>query len=150
MGCGPKMLEQTVGSKHRRRRSILACGSDGLCNVALADDGADQMHVIRVGGIDAADCRNEGIQIAIALILLPGCTVRRPPGNQPSIATSGVRERVVVGEFEILDDGLAVYHLARRDCAALRVAISLLDTEIIRVADRLCSPCRFDGPLSDH
>jgi hypothetical protein len=59
-------------------------------------------------------------------------------------------ERVVVGEFKALNYGLAVDHLAAGHCAALCMAISLLDAEVVRVAERLCAPRRFDRPLGDH
>jgi len=123
---------------------------DGLNHIRLPCDGAHQAGVGGIGGVEMGHRRDQGLEIVILLVPRPGRVVGCAAGDQPREIPAGVFEGVVVGEFEVFDDRLAVDDLVCGYRTALRVAVGFLDAEVVRVADRLCAPGRFNGPLGNH
>ena len=62
------------------------------------------------------------------LILRPRRLVGRTVGDQPGVIATGVRERLVVGELKILNNGFPVHELVRGYRAALGVSIAAFFT----------------------
>jgi hypothetical protein len=61
----------------------------------------------RIGCVDLGNLHDQRVEFAALLILLPSCMVRCALGDERRVIAAGVLERVVVGEFEVLDDELA-------------------------------------------
>ena len=68
--------------------------------------------------IRAGDRRYQSMQLMIALIAFPRRVVWHAVGDQPCVVLAGILQRLVVGEFEVLDDGFAVDDVTRRDGTA--------------------------------
>ncbi len=121
-------------------RCFLARLVDGLRHIRLAGNGGGQVCVTPISCIGLRDSIYQCSQVTVLSILLPRGMVRPALRDQPRIVLTRIVERVVVSEFEVLDDGLAVHHFACRDCAVLRVAIGLFDPKVVSYGRRASCP----------
>jgi hypothetical protein len=116
----------------------------------LAGNLSNKIPARRVGGVRAGDPGNQGVQIVIVLIPLPGGAVRRTLRYQPGIVLAGILQRVLIGELQVEHSRLAVEDLVRDHRAKPCMASIPLHSEAVEMAYGLFTSFGFQRPLRNH